>query len=923
MLKGIPLWIGAMLLVPVAAPVLSQTSLQYQEPFGDVGGQPFLLEIPEDAKVREVAVYINADKSVAGIEMRYEEQPNGERKTTNFVGRRVGQPIILTLGSAEQLLELELGYVQGGGLTNLVVAHNNGAIGLPGEPNPTQRLTKRMDPGGEFAGLTIRADSERIYALGMIVRPGAAPIATQQSGPWGQNQAQQAVEGPAPWTQNQGNPAPSQGAAAPQQAPWNTAQAQQPAQTQWQNSDPSATSSVPAPWANNTQQAATSAAQPAPPWANAQGSAPQTSPQQSAPPPPPWQQPSAPQPAATPPWQSGSSQQQAANQNAGQFGQAVAQAVNPADQYVGAWVESGVTFQRKGDGVETPELWNAPRTIILAKNGQSGMTLGYHERPELFISLTRRNDTSFSGNGVTVNFSESGGSQYARITSAQSGLGGTFEPARVADGVLSTERFSESVRAERDNRRGLFNQGGLTSSWNNNFYSYDGLDVDLFDHLRGRKVQIFKQPGNFDYAIEDNLNLGLPYGLRGFKTPRSTSRQTEALLTNASTFQDSMSVNFGGGIAAPQGGFSSKTTYEKTTGAREKKSALDAIGIARIERYVLVMDKPNLVLANNFRRAMESFINNPSNPQSIINTYGSHYANAITYGGLGKAEKTMSSQEIGKFVSEKVSVQASGSVKVVSLEGGFSLANSSSDTKSSMFSQNEFVAVGGSGSMSASGWTVSDRDTVPVRYDLRPLSDLLSPLYFPSEGDLRRTSAVFAARDVLSKAITAHMASGPTFPDENVGPRIFRIDVHSLQCLDKGHDPTDGISVSGAISLVYYGDSGVETVRLFDKPKPIPMLCTKAEGAGIKLGQQITVVTSRNTPESRKSGFGSVSIFPVKLTEADDNIFDPDDPIEDPRGGDVQRKLSDLATGQKQFLTFGTGQWAPRLRLEYTVTELK
>ncbi len=938
--KMLALCMSAMILLPVWNAGLAQSAPEYQQPYGDQGGQPYLLEIPEGAVVREVAVYLNSDQSVSGLEMRYEREPGGERTATNLVGRRVGEPLVLTFDSTDRLLELELGYISGRGLTNFVIAFDKGATGLAGQPNTTGASTKSLAPGEEFAGLTIMADNERIYALGLISRPAPGGGATAEpEAPWGNNQRQAALDETPPWARNDPpantTSAPPQSTGRPSDAPWQTS-TQSLQQPPWSNETQPPASPSSDGWGNeqgqpvqgswedqSSQQPWDNNQQPQqPPWTTDQSPVAQAPTQQSSTPP--WQQRQPASQASTPPWQTGNSQQHAGNSSTGRFGQATNQVANVSGQYLGVWVESSKPFRRDGDGIDTPEVWTAPRTILLAPSGQSGMILRYHEKPEIFTTLTKQSDTNYSGGGVTVTFSKSGTSQYARISGSNADLGGTFEPARVADGVLSSERFSPAARGDRDSRRGLFNQSGLTSEWNNNFYSYDGLEMDLFDYLRGRKVQIFKQPDSFDYAIDDNLNLGLPYGLRGYNTPRSTSRQTEALITNASTYQKSMSVNFGSALDTPKGGFSSKTSYEKTTGTRDKSSALNAIGIARIERYVLVLDKPNMVLADGFRRDLESFINNPANPQNIIRTYGSHYANAITYGGLGKAEKTMNSQQIGSYVSEKITSQQSVSFKGATLDGGFSSATSSSNSNESVFTQDDFLAVGGSGSMSASGWTVSDRDTVPVRYDLRPLSDLLSPLYFPSKGDVARARKVNAARAKLSDAVTAHMASGPAFSDENIAPRLYRVEIHSLRCLDKGHDPSNSISVFGKIAMIYHDDGGVRTIDLFDKPEPVPLFCNNSSSnRGMPLGQKVTIIASRNTEESRLSGFASLMIFPIRLTEADDGVFDPHDPIEDPRGNDVQVQLSTLANGQKRFLTFGTGEYAPTLRLEYTVTELK
>jgi Jacalin-like lectin domain/MAC/Perforin domain len=596
---------------------------------------------------------------------------------------------------------------------------------------------------------------------------------------------------------------------------------------------------------------------------------------------------------------------------------------NPMDQYVGMWIESNVRAKMEGDGRTSPLNWKVPRTVVVSKRADDILAIQYHENPTLFYVARKQSDTVFvDNNGLTATFSKTEfpgkpAKLFLQLTGRTSDDSGLFELAALPDGYLSRDRFSEEVRSTRDPRRGLFNQDGLTKEWNANFYGYDGLNMNLFDADSGKKIMIFGQPGNFDYAVDDDVNLGLPYGLRGMRIRSSAAQQRETIITNASEFQKSMSYNFGGGGGAGSAALGLNYSYNKTSGTNQSSSSMNALAMVHIERYALILDKPNMQLADNFRREIEALVAGNGNPRKIIDMFGSHYANAIIFGGLAKAEKSMSADSIKSYMSEKYEVGGSGSFKGANLSGGFSEGNSRSNSNESVFNSSEFEARGGNGAADLVSWTVTDGDTVPVRYDLHPISELLSPVFFPSNGDGRKAFAYNAARTKLAKAIDAYMASGPKLSNVDFGPTIYEIKFSSLQCVQEGDDGAS-ISVYGKILFMWHDDSGIREITLFDEKDGKFFYCG---GPGEKLTNRAIAMLTRNSPESGESGFGKFAIYPAQLFERDISLIDPDDPIKPIVNLGGSRTLESHADEKKRADLFGIYP-APTLAVHYSIRKL-
>ncbi len=667
-------------------------------------------------------------------------------------------------------------------------------------------------------------------------------------------------------------------------APWETSQPQQaPAQQGGFN---------PFGGSGTQQQGTTS-------WAQGNTSAPAPTPAPSSPPP--WQQQGQSQGnSSSPPWAGGA---------AGGSSAAASEPVAPADvaeQYAGVWVQENVSRRPSGDGLTKAVTWTEPKYIAFERVDPQTLVLRMDDSPTVFMRLTKQSDTRFSGSGLTATFSQYGDSQSVVLSGTGTDSRDRYAMARVADGRLSKTRFST---ATGEDRTVLYGQDGLVKEWNNNFYGYDGLKMDPINPRSGQTVMIFKQPGRTDYALDDDMNLGLPYGLRGSRVRTSANAEREAVITNASEYQKSLSLNFGGGSPF----FAVDYSANLTKGGAVTRSSLKAYSLVNIERYTLFLDPPNAELSDRFKRDVERLASNQMTPQSFISSYGSHYAKAITYGGIAKAEKIMTSEEFKKWRSFEFKGSASGTFKGVtgSAGGGYSQSNASSNSR--VFTNKDFRGYGGNGAANLEAWQVNDDDSIPVRYDLRPISDLISPIYFSAGNDVNKSLSYSRARARLADAVDAYMRSGAG-KIANIRPLVYyELEIKALRCTKVGDDDDKYVELTGDITLELPG-SNLLPSSLFHAVSERRIYCGP-RAPGFRINSTFEL-------DPGKTRFRIVS---SNLLENDPTVFDKDEAISGSSRGstyDAERLTANRSTVVRSE-TFTGGTYAPTLVLDYEIRKIQ
>ena len=273
-----------------------------------------------------------------------------------------------------------------------------------------------------------------------------------------------------------------------------------------------------------------------------------------------------------------------------------------------------------------------------------------------------------------------------------------------------------------------------------NYVGYDAVRMDPL-HLTktGTHHPVFKMPDGDSRDYYDANRIFVPRGLHYF--PEFTGKH-HASVTTADTYSEyfdsfSDTVSFGiGGKKAP-GSFSASATMSgaKKTIGEAKNSRTRALSRALF--YDLVLDHQHMQLDDLFADEARLLAGN-GRYTAFIETFGTHYPVAVVYGGLGVLEIDATESMREQMRQKGISIKLEASVMLdkasqTSASFGYEHESEHAETfRDVMGTQVEnFYWIGGThAGASNSGWTVGTDGVVPVHVQLRPIWELLSPLYF-------------------------------------------------------------------------------------------------------------------------------------------------------------------------------------------------
>ncbi len=543
----------------------------------------------------------------------------------------------------------------------------------------------------------------------------------------------------------------------------------------------------------------------------------------------------------------------------------------------GPWVANTKVADSRGDGIASAVTWNM-REAIWITSTDSAITIHFDANPVGSLTLAKVSDTQYSGGGYSARFKVID-RKNMRLTLTGGGSSREYAISKGPSGVKLSRTRS---RPETDEEIDTFTAGNLIPRYNDMLFSFRSEKMDLFSANRGRALQIFKGPESTDFSIEPDFQAKtIPLGLRAVEIRRSEGNQLEAVITNTASFEKSMSMNFGisGSFKGVSGGW--EFSREESKGADRSDGSTKAFGLARAEVYALLLDKPNMLLSADFRYDILQLAEGEISAQAFVGKYGTHYANAIHYGGIGKAQRTVTTAEFKQWTKESTGYKQEGGFDAgpagsIKAKGGLTMASGDSRGGSSMFSTENWSASGGSGSMTSLGWNVDERNAVPVRYDLRPLSDLISPIFFGEEWSTSARGGLLQARSSLDAEITRTLQSQPKASDRLLGPIIYRLKFHSLVCVNNGDDGKDDAELYGQIKAKVHGLEGFQDVMLLDASVDNMATLSCSGGKEYPIGREVLVAGNR-TPNG--AGQGSFQIQATAVHENDPTALVIDDPI--------------------------------------------
>ncbi|OED34390.1 hypothetical protein AB833_32465 [Chromatiales bacterium (ex Bugula neritina AB1)] len=301
------------------------------------------------------------------------------------------------------------------------------------------------------------------------------------------------------------------------------------------------------------------------------------------------------------------------------------------------------------------------------------------------------------------------------------------------------------------------------SNVRSNFVGYDITQLNPHNYLKshGIKKHVFAYPSDEsrNYRTTDN-NLIIPLGMFYKSDLGGAENEHTVMVAGSSQYQHAWSVglgfNLGFGLDGIGASYSANLEYARQREDRESRKVV--VGITRTTEtsYALVLDRANIKLGTEFRREVlhlrdKLLMQEPVSMQHIIRQFGTHYPYAVTYGGMAFLETEYSEQLVAHMTERQVSFEQQASFS-------FSQKSGADDCRCSQESEGPAsLNIGASSSVSdrrrleqeaqksddsrifgtyggalsrGQGWSLSPGQEVPLFFDLRPLSQLLSPLFF-------------------------------------------------------------------------------------------------------------------------------------------------------------------------------------------------
>jgi MAC/Perforin domain len=453
--------------------------------------------------------------------------------------------------------------------------------------------------------------------------------------------------------------------------------------------------------------------------------------------------------------------------------------------------------------------------------------------------------------------------------------------------VPSGAKLSRSrTRPEADDEIDTFTSGALIGGYNEMLTSYRSEKMDLFNPSRGKAWKIFKSPESTEFSVDPNLRSSrVPLGVNGTWFPQTEATQMESVITNMASFEKSMSLNFGASGSFKGATSAWEATREESKGADRTDGTTKAFGLARAEVYTLFLDKPNMLLDPGFKFDILQLADGTYSADQFRRKYGTHYAASIQFGGIGKNQRIVKITEFKDWSKESTSYKQEGGfdggpAASIKAKGGLTMASGEAKGGSSMFSSESWKSVGGTGSVTSVGWSVDLSNAVPVRYDLRPLSELISPIFLPDEWGSAKRGALLNARNQLDAEITRYLQSQPKPDDRLIGPAVYRVTFHSLQCTNNGDDGKGDAKLYGNISAKLMGLEGELNLSLLDASEDSPQTVSCNGGAEFPINKTEFITSARSGNDASK--FGRFKIVANSLFEYDATAVDYDEQVYSP-----------------------------------------
>jgi hypothetical protein len=309
---------------------------------------------------------------------------------------------------------------------------------------------------------------------------------------------------------------------------------------------------------------------------------------------------------------------------------------------------------------------------------------------------------------------------------------------------------------------------------------YDITTQDPFYLLSNDKLSIFAEPEGY-YIDERRL---VPLGMSFVQEATQGMVYRKTLITSASGTQDTVRETMGGKTGGERDAVydvsvAVKYVTENTNSRMNSKTKAQAIGYSRNKQYALVVNHPFINLSDEFidiiSDANRAYKTSETTAwyylDQLIAKFGTHYAQAVTFGASAKMTQTFDEKSYLEEFGSSTDFGGEAVSKIFGVGGSAhysKLSGSKTSNSGTIGSEGAtFVAVGGNGSWDQNGYSAGGTP-YPILLDLRPIDELLSPLNFPDE-ELVYTQLRYTLKKRLEEYLKGR---AKTFKDVFFSPQL-------------------------------------------------------------------------------------------------------------------------------------------------------
>ena len=224
------------------------------------------------------------------------------------------------------------------------------------------------------------------------------------------------------------------------------------------------------------------------------------------------------------------------------------------------------------------------------------------------------------------------------------------------------------------------------------------------------------------------------------------------------------------------------------------------VSVATQMTHVHVLDKALAKLDPTFVGRVGEILaalekNQPPGISNFLTAFGTHFANAVTFGGLYFMERRFTKAGILRKLEAGISVEAEASVGFGPFTAGASAKETedhSASVKRNSDEETDVVRTVG-GELSVPGGFHLAGKPVPIMMDLRPITDLLNPVMFP----IADRSLLSRLRDEIALTIFQEADRSERFNSESKLPAsIFEIEIFDVLALHAHLSVLDRLEIS-------------------------------------------------------------------------------------------------------------------------------